>query len=336
MAFRTYVFALLLAVASAFAPSPSNHPLGCISERSEVKLGAFAGLARKMKMKEIAGLREANEELLRLRGTKTATDEISSVLKKRSGTVSVIAEYRRKSANRGAIDDILPPYIVSRDFRAGGAEVMSVLLDKATGGCTPEDFTAVVEEQDTAKSSYPGPLPLIWHDMVVDEIQLAQAAGFGAKGILLSVGVLADELQSMVTAAAEYGLESILEVKSVEEVEAAKKTGASMVAIGGMSVDDGVALMADVPDDMIKIFFLPVYDDKQLIEAEDSWRLRDAGCNCIWASEVLFKFGFGDGEHTLTVLKAIKSKGSVKYARASGAFTGKGEGAKEFLGTIEM
>ena len=39
-----------------------------------------------------------------------------------------------------------------------------------------------------------------------------------------------------------------------------------MVAIGGMSVDDGVALMADVPDDMIKIFFLPVYDDKQLIE----------------------------------------------------------------------
>ena len=30
-----------------------------------------------------------------------------------------------------------------------------------------------------------------------------------------------------------------------------------------------------------------VNDDKQLIEAEDSWRLRDAGYNAIWASEVL-------------------------------------------------
>jgi len=213
---------------------------------------------------------------------------------------------------------------------------MSVLLDKATGGCTSEDFNTILEEQNTAKSSYPGPMPLIWHDMIVDEIQLAQASSYDAKGVLLSVGVLGDELQSMATAAAEYGLEVIIEVKSVEELEIAKKMGASMVAVGGMNVDDGIALVAEIPDDIIKIFFLPVYDDKQLIEAEDAWRLRDAGCNCIWASEVLFKFGFGDGEHTMTVLKAIKSKGSVKYARASGAFTGKGEGAKEFLGTIEM
>ena len=51
--------------------------------------------------------------------------------------------------------------------------------------------------------------------------------------------------------------------------------------------------------------------------------------------QVLFKFGMGEGEHTMSVIKAIKSKGSVKYARASGAFNGKGEGAKEFLGTIE-
>ena len=64
--------------------------------------------------------------------------------------------------------------------------------------------------------------------------------------------------------------------------------------------------------------------------------MRDAGCNSIFASEVLFKFGMADGEHTMSIIKAIKSKGSVKYARASGAFTGKGEGAKEYLGTIEM
>ena len=71
-------------------------------------------------------------------------------------------------------------------------------------------------------------------------------------------------------------------------------------------------------------------------QAEDAWRLRDAGCNSVWASEVLFKFGMNDGEHAMSVIRAMKSKGSVKYARASGAYVGRGEGAKEFLATIEV
>jgi len=176
--------------------------------------------------------------------------------------------------------------------------------------------------------------------LVIDEVQLALAANSGCKGVILSAGALGDSLGEMMTAAAEYGLEVVVEVKSAAEVEefasnplAAK---APMVALSGVNVEDAIPLMPLLPSNAIKIYFIPVYDDKQLIEAEDAWRLRDAGCQSIWASEVLFKFSSDDGEHATSVIMAIKSKGSVKYARASGAYIGKGEGAKEFLGTINM
>ena len=34
--------------------------------------------------------------------------------------------------------------------------------------------------------------------------------------------------------------------------------------------------------------------------------MRDAGCNTIYASEVLFKFGVSDGEGAQSVIRAIK------------------------------
>ena len=65
-------------------------------------------------------------------------------------------------------------------------------------------------------------------------------------------------------------------------------------------------------------------------------RLRDAGFNTIWVSEVLYKFQVEDGDSARTIIKAITSKGSVKYTRASMSYNTKGEGAREYLGSLEM
>lgn len=303
-----------------------------------LQMNAFAGLAKKMKMKEIEGLRESHSDLLKLRGTRSvATPTLASMLKKRRGTLSLIAEYRRKGAGITK-DDLLPPAIMSRDFRMGGASVVSVLLDKATGGCTVDDAKDVITEQETAKGDFPGPCPLIWHDFMVDEVQLAMAADAGASAVLLSCGALGDELGTMTAAAKDYGLEIFYEVKSPAELESLDATAleSGIICMAGMSVNDMLALTPTLQESCVKVAFLPLYDDSQLIEAEDAWRLRDAGVNAIWASEVLYKFGYGDGENTMSVIRAIKSKGSVKYARASGAYNQQGEGAKEWLGDICM
>jgi indole-3-glycerol phosphate synthase len=354
---RLCCLSMVFLSASAFSPSfstqpqPHQHQQHLQQQQQQqqqqsqgrwgVRLHAFAGLARKMKEKEIAGLKEESAELLEARTAgKSSTGEIARLLRKKvPGTVSIVAEYRKKGLNMGSLDNQLPPKIVSRDFRDAGAEAVSVLMDKATGGCTVEDAQEIVKEQATAAGDFPPPAPLIVHDMIIDEVQIAQAASLGAKGVVLTAGVLGqEELGKMMTAAGEYGVEAIVEVKSAEEVAMLEALGVTtaehIVALSGLSVDETIDLLPTLPKDVVKMAFVGAYNDKQLIEAEDAWRLRDAGCNSIWASEVLFKFGYQDGEHSHSVIKAIKSKGSVKYARASGAYNGFGEGAKEFLGTI--
>lgn len=341
---RSFLLGALALGSTTEAFAPPRAPLALTEGlrrnglRPTVQMNAFAGLAKKMKMKEIAGLREAHGDLLKLRGTRVvSTPGLAAVLKKRAGTLSLIAEYRRKGAGITK-DDLLPPAIMSRDFRMGGASAVSVLLDKATGGCTVADAEELVSEQATAQGDFPGPCPLIWHDFLIDEVQLAMAANAGASAVLLSCGALGGELGAMATAASEYGLEVLFEVKSPAEAAVLDAAGlaSGVVCMAGMSVDDMVALAPTLQAAAVKVAFLPLYDDSQLIEAEDAWRLRDAGVNAIWASEVLYKFGYGDGENTMSVIRAIKSKGSVKYARASGAYNQQGEGAKEWLGDICM
>lgn len=104
----------------------------------------------------MAGLRESAEgaELLNLRGKKQATGEIIRALKKTPGTVSIIAEFRRKGSTLGAID-VPPASILSREFRMAKAEVVSLLMDKTTGGCTVTDVTDMVKEQNFAKGDFP-------------------------------------------------------------------------------------------------------------------------------------------------------------------------------------
>ena len=96
-------------------------------------------------------------------------------------------------------------------------------------------------------------------------------------------------------------------------------------------------------DDLVLIARVDARDDQGLEEAEEAWDLRDAGYDAVWVSDVLYKFGsfsgnlFASSPDTITsVVKAMKSKASTKFARASGAFSGKGEGAKEYLGDILM
>lgn len=49
--------------------------------------------------------------------------------------------------------------------------------------------------------------------------------------------------------------------------------------------------------------------------------------------QVLYKGGMMQAESAEAILKAIRAKASVKYGRARG-MSGKGEGAKEYLGYL--
>lgn len=76
-------------------------------------------------------------------------------------------------------------------------------------------------------------------------------------------------------------------------------------------------------------------ENKALEEVEEVWMLRDRGFNGAWVSDALYKSGNDPVEHPAAIIRSMQAKSSVKYASAR-AKSGKGEGAKEYLGDIMM
>ena len=76
-------------------------------------------------------------------------------------------------------------------------------------------------------------------------------------------------------------------------------------------------------------------NDKQLQEIEEAWAVRDKGFNCVWVGEALYKEGSDATEHPGAIIKSMRSKSSLRFASPK-ASSGKGEGAREYLGDIMM
>lgn len=134
------------------------------------------------------------------KGSKEPSGAVPFALKGMEGSVRCIAEYRKKG-NLGVVWEVDPPVMMSVLFRQSGAHAVAALLDAATGGCDIGDVEEIVREQENARGNFPGPLPMIVHDLVVDEVQLAQAASVGAEGIVLTANVLGEKLEEMTAAA---------------------------------------------------------------------------------------------------------------------------------------
>eukprot|EP00571_Detonula_confervacea_P012083 CAMPEP_0172312744 /NCGR_PEP_ID=MMETSP1058-20130122/18537_1 /TAXON_ID=83371 /ORGANISM="Detonula confervacea, Strain CCMP 353" /LENGTH=362 /DNA_ID=CAMNT_0013026289 /DNA_START=33 /DNA_END=1121 /DNA_ORIENTATION=- len=271
----------------------------------------------------------------------STNNEIQSALTKRKGTITVIAEYKRKLEGSGFVAEILPPNLLSPVFREFGAAAVAVLADDRTGGCSYDDVVAVVEEESEAQGDVPGPLPVISSDLIVDEIQIAQAADAGAKAVTVTYGVVGGEkVTQFIKDAKALGLEVIVNVGTAEEAQGAVDAGASIVSVCGVNgADDKYAVIESlsIPEGraVCTIANILAKDNKALEEVEEAWICRDKGFNCVWVSDALYKSGGDPLEHPGAVIRSMQAKSSVKYASPM-ARAGKGEGAREYLGDILM
>lgn len=275
---------------------------------------------------------------------------VKQSLTKRKGTITVIAEYKRKLAvNTGYIDEeiIFSPLSMSPTFREFGASATAIMADERMGGCTYDDLDTVVKEQQSAQGDMPGPLPVINSDLIVDELQIARSAALGVDAVVVTYSVVeggSTKVEFLIQCAYAVGMEVIVKVTDAVEAQGAVDVGARILWVDGVGDDGGsvdeksaVVESLNVPEGetVCTIANILANNNKQLEEVEEAWICRDRGFNAVWVSDALYKQGNDPTEHAGAIIQSMTAKSSVKWASAK-AKSGKGEGATEYLGDILM
>lgn len=137
--------------------------------------------------------------------------------------LSVIAEIKRRSPSRGALNPALDPATLAGAYATGGAACLSVLTDEEFFGGSRSDLIA-------ARSAVS--LPVLRKDFTVCPLDVLDARLMGADCVLLIAAVLDDdELRSFHALATDVGLDILVEVHDESELERALDVGASLIGV---------------------------------------------------------------------------------------------------------
>lgn len=137
--------------------------------------------------------------------------------------LSVIAEIKRRSPSKGALNAKLDPAATARAYADGGAACLSVLTDV-------DHFGGSVHDLQNARAAVG--LPVLRKDFTVCEADVYDTSLMGADAVLLIVAALSDaELGALLTVATELRLAALVEVHDEAELERALTAGAVLVGV---------------------------------------------------------------------------------------------------------
>ena len=200
----------------------------------------------------------------------------------RGDGLSCIAEIKRRSPSKGALDPDLQPELVAKEYVAGGAACLSVLTDTDFFGGAPADLAAARQASG---------LPVLRKDFTVQEADVADARLMGADAVLLIVAGLADdELRRCAVLADDLGLAALVEVHDERELGRALAAGSRIVGVNQrdlrtFQVDHERAcdLASAIPADVLAVA------ESGIRDGGDARRLADAGYDAILVGETLVR-----------------------------------------------
>lgn len=152
-----------------------------------------------------------------------------AVALRRSSTVAVIAEVKRRSPSAGSIREDLDPADRAARYARHGAAAISVLTDAPYFGGSMADLRAAA-----ARTS----VPVLRKDFILDELQVLEARAAGAAAVLLIVRALPPaRLAALLAATAAAELDALVEVHTRDEVTRALDAGARILGINSRDLD---------------------------------------------------------------------------------------------------
>ncbi len=193
----------------------------------------------------------------------------------------IIAEFKRRSPSKGAINPHATVESVSIGYMQAGASGLSVLTDEKFFGGKSEDLTIA------RKYNF---CPILRKDFVIDEYQLIEAKSIGADTVLLIAECLeAAKFKQLASTAKNLGLEVLMEVHSVGQLS---KLCDDVTIVGvnnrnletfEVNTQTSIELAKAIPEDFIKI------SESGISKAETILELQEAGYNGFLIGETFMK-----------------------------------------------
>ncbi len=194
--------------------------------------------------------------------------------------LAVIAEIKRRSPSRGALNQDLKPEVIASQYQQAGASCISVLTDS-------EFFGGSAVDLQLARNA--SVLPFLRKDFTVSLNDICDARIMNADCILLIVAALSRaELSEFHLFAKDLGLDVLVEVHDEAELEAALNIGAEIVGVNQrdlktFEVDEqrAVRVANKIPRDILKIA------ESGVKTKSDALQLRQVGFHAILVGESL-------------------------------------------------
>ncbi|HKG07752.1 MAG TPA: indole-3-glycerol phosphate synthase TrpC [Pedobacter sp.] len=194
----------------------------------------------------------------------------------------IIAEFKRQSPSKGIINDKVRVADVTTAYAAAGASALSVLTDTDFFGGYPKDLLEARACND---------IPVLRKDFMIDEYQILEAKAWGADIILLIAAILTpQEIANLAGMAKGLGLNVLLEVHNLEELERSISTDLDAIGVNNRNLADFTVniqtsfdLVNQIPSDFMKI------SESAISEAATINELKCAGFNGFLIGENFMK-----------------------------------------------
>jgi indole-3-glycerol phosphate synthase len=197
-------------------------------------------------------------------------------------SVSVIAEFKRRSPSAGELRADADVGDVVRAYERGGAAALSILTEGPHFGGSLDDLRAA-----RAASS----LPILRKDFIVDPYQLHEARAAGADAVLLIVAALPlEELAALHARALELALDPLVEVHDADELAGALDVGAELIGVNNRDLRD---FTVDVGRTSLLVRQVPagvtVVSESGIASAKQVRALGDEGVSGVLVGESLMR-----------------------------------------------